>query len=412
MQPTREAAFEPGPGGRRLIGLARLMTSAFRGIDLQPLAEALIARAQADATDADALMDLSTVLFLQGLAPLAGAAQHEALKASRRYDIASGGAAPLRLLALMTAGDLMTNTPLPFLLEGAGVDLTMLYLLPGEPLPDSLPAHDAVIVAISQSDAGQPLLEALARWPLLAQAPVINRPERIVATSRERAHAMLAGAPGIVMPASARAARSELAQLAAGALAPADLLPEGRFPLIVRPVDSHAGHGLAQVEDSGALAAYLDGASAAEFVISRFVDYRRADGLFRKLRVVLVGGVPYCAHLAISSHWMIHYLNAGMAESQAKRDEEAAFMQAFAGVFAARHAEALAAIDHRFGLEYLVVDCAETRAGELLVFEVDSGAVVHAMDAPELFGYKAAAMDAIFAAFRGLLERSAGRAAD
>ena len=50
-----------------LLGLATLMTQAFRGTDLRPLAQALIDRAAADEDDAEALMDLSTALFLQGL---------------------------------------------------------------------------------------------------------------------------------------------------------------------------------------------------------------------------------------------------------------------------------------------------------------------------------------------------------
>ena len=37
------------------------------------------------------------------------------------------------------------------------------------------------------------------------------------------------------------------------------------------------------------------------------------------------------------------------------------------------------------GLEYYSIDCGETRDGRLLVFEIDSGAVVHAMDPVELF---------------------------
>ena len=42
-----------------LLGLATLMTQAFRGTDLRPLAQALIDRAAADEDDAEALMDLS-----------------------------------------------------------------------------------------------------------------------------------------------------------------------------------------------------------------------------------------------------------------------------------------------------------------------------------------------------------------
>ena len=82
-------------------------------------------------------------------------------------------------------------------------------------------------------------------------------------------------------------------------------------------------------------------------------------------------------------------------------------MRDFAGGFAVRHRVALHALAERIGLEYLVVDCAETAQGELLVFEVDPGAVVHRMDPPDLFPYKRACMDALYSAFDRLLDRAA-----
>ena len=47
----------------------------------------------------------------------------------------------------------------------------------------------------------------------------------------------------------------------------------------------------------------------------------------------------------------------------------------------------------------LVIDCAETTAGRLLVFEVASSAVVHAMDSAEIFPYKKPQMRKVFDAF-------------
>ena len=77
--------------------------------------------------------------------------------------------------------------------------------------------------------------------------------------------------------------------------------------------------------------------------------------------------------------------------------------------FARRHQQAFRAIVEHIKLDYLVIDCAETRQGELLVFEIDSGAVVHAMDSAEIFPYKQAQMRKVFAAFRDMLIRAAAR---
>ena len=93
------------------------------------------------------------------------------------------------------------------------------------------------------------------------------------------------------------------------------VLADGRYPLIVRPLDSHAGQGLVKIDTPGELAAYLQARPEPTFFLSRFVDYRDADGLYRKYRVVLVDGQAYAGHMAISEHWMIHYLNAHMSAS-------------------------------------------------------------------------------------------------
>jgi hypothetical protein len=392
-----------------VIGLARLMTLAFQGEDLRPVASTLIGRAERDERDAAALMDLSTVLFLQGLRDLGLATQAQALAMCRLYRLQPPeGATPrLKLLAVMAPGDLMTNTPLSFLVEDGTVALDMLYLLPGEAMPTQLPEHDLVFMAVSESDATQDLLVSLAHE--LPEGSVLNHPAYILRTARDQAFVALRGVPGIAMPASARSGRLTLQAVGEGRLPITEILDDGRFPLIVRPVDSHAGHGLERVATPAGLQRYLEAQAADEFFVSNFIDYAQPDGLFRKYRVVLVDGVPFAAHMGVSAHWMIHYLNAGMTESPAKREEEAAFMAGFDAGFGLRHGAALAALAGRIGLEYLVIDCAETPAGELLVFEVDPGAVVHRMDPPDVFAYKRACMDRLYAAFHDLLDRAVAR---
>jgi len=51
----------------------------------------------------------------------------------------------------------------------------------------------------------------------------------------------------------------------------------------------------------------------------------------------------------------------------------------------------------------LGIDCGETPDGKLLIFEVDSCMIVHALDPVELFPYKQTQMHKLFAAFRQML---------
>lgn len=393
-----------------LIGLAALMRMAYSGADLAPLATELVARAERDPDDANVMMDLSTVLQLRGNREIALATQAEALKIQQIYSPPTvAREARLKVLAIMSPGDLMSNTPLEFLLEDSDIALDILYIGPGLPSPAALPDHDVMFVAVGESDQNLPLLKELesvaASWP----RPVLNPPGRIARMSRDAACALLKSTPGVVMPDTLRIGRARLQGIGDGNVAISSVFEDGAFPLIVRPVDSHAGQGLEKLDDATAIAAYLLAMPQEEFYISRFIDYRAPDGLFRKYRIVLIAGRPFLCHLAISQHWMIHYLNAGMAESAEKRAEEARCMASFDTDFAQRHAAALRAIHERSGLDYLGIDCGESRDGKLLIFEVDSNMIVHAIDPADVFPYKQPQMQKVFAAFRAMLVDAAHR---
>ena len=388
-----------------LIGLARLMRQAYAGNDMVAIGDELMARA-ADPEDANALMDLSTLLQLRMQRDLALALQRQALAVSQLYHHPAARGPAIRLLALVAPGDIQSYTPLEFLLEDSDVALDHLYVGHGLPFPDTVPDHDILFVAINESDANGPLLEALAGpladWP----KPVLERPERIPSLSRDRAPELLRDAPRVAMPGSVRLGRRRLAELADES----QPLPQGyALPLIVRPVGSHAGKDLEKVETRTDIAAYLERVPGELFYLSPFIDYRSPDGQFRKYRVALIEGKPYACHMGISDHWIIHYANAGMDESAEKRAEEAQWMAGFDQDFAVRHADALAGIQSRFGLDYLIIDCAETPDGRLLVFELDTGGVIHDMDPPELYPYKPAQMRKVFDAFHALLEHTLRR---
>ncbi len=392
-------------------GLARLAARGFRGEDLEPLARALEARAARDPEDAAAMLDLGLVQELRHRTEEGLAWQARALARQRTYRISPAGETSLRLLMFVAPGEIMANVPVQFLLEGSGIRLDLLFLLPGEPLPAPVPDHDLALVGIGESDASRALLEslpaALGTWP----RPVLLDPRRIVALGRDRLWRVLEGAPGVAIPPTVRLDTQALEGLARGRVPLEGWLPGAAYPLIVRPVGSHAGKGLGKVDDAPALLAYLEGAEPGTFYLSPFVDYRGPDGLFRKYRVAMVEGRPFICHMALAPHWMIHYLNAGMLDNPARRAEEQEAFLTFDAGFARRHREGLASLHQRIGLEYFALDCAETPDGRLLIFEADTAMVVHAMDPPDLFPYKGPQMARVFRAFREMLQRRAGAGA-
>lgn len=388
-----------------LLGLAPLMRRAYAGENLVPLGMALLTRAQNNPDDAHALLDFAAILQLTGNRANALAVQAEAIRLQPLYTLPARRPGPgLRLLALMGPGDLMANTPLECLVEDSDITLHMLYLTADADWPDTVPDHDVMMVAVGESAESGPLLQRLTDYIGAWPRPVLNRPEAIARLSRDSVSALLQDAPGVDMPMTVRVGRAEMQALHQGAMTIDTVLPDGGFPLIVRPLGSHAGNDLEKLDNAAAIAAYLEQTDAEEFYVSRFVDYRGADGQFRKYRIVLIAGKPFISHYALSTHWIIHYANAGMADSAEKRAEEAERMATFDSDFAVRHAAALQAIHERMGLDYLIIDCADAPDGRLLVFEVDNSAVVHDLDPEDLYPYKKPAMQKLFAAFRQMLE--------
>jgi hypothetical protein len=390
------------------IGFARLTTMAFRGTDLRPLRDELISKVADGIAGAGEGLDLSLIAQLLGDKQTGLAIQAEVLAFHQLFRSPCAAEKPkLRVLALAAAIDMGGNTPIEFLLEQSGIELLTLYVIAGIDLPVPLPDHDVAIVIASDSeecrDALRIIDQAAARWP----RPMLNSPRLVSNLDRDKLHRLISGIEGLDIPATTGVTSAQLSDVARSNLSLADIAAEFQLPIIVRPRGSHAGVGLAKLDDCAAIDRYLAERVEQEFFVSRFVDYANEDGLFRKYRVVVVDGRPYACHMAIADRWDIWYLNAGMADNAAKRREEENFMRNFDSEFGARHQGALAAMIDRVGLDYFTIDCAENKHGELLIFEADNTAVVHNMDSPELFPYKPPQMRAIFEAFAAMLFRRA-----
>jgi hypothetical protein len=406
--PDQIATAQAGCADR--IGVARLTKMAVTGTDLRPLWQDLIAKVLDGTAEAGEGLDLSLVAQLLGDKQAGLAIQDEILASHQLFRSPCAVQQPrLRVLALAAATDMGSNTPIEFLLQESAIELMTLYVIPDVDLPVPLPDHDVAIVIASDSEECRAALHkidrAAPRWP----RPLLNPPRRVGNLDRDKLHRLLDGIEGLEIPATTAVTRERLSEVSRsrgplGGIA-ADLV----FPVIVRPRGSHAGGGLARLDDRAAIGHYLETRQEQEFFIARFVDYSDDDGLFRKCRIVFVDRRPYACHLAIADRWDIWYLNAGMSASASKRLEEETFFRTFDIGFAPRHQAALAGLADRVGLDYFTVDCAETRGGKLLIFEADNTAIVHDMDPPAVFPYKPPQMRRIFDAFAAMLDRHAGR---
>lgn len=409
---TIRPTFDPWDGiCTPRLGVAKLTRLAFEGKNLRALWHELMEKATDDAAGAGMGMDLSVIAQLLGDKPTGLAIQDEVLAYQRFYRSPCSAAAPrLRVLALAAVMDIGGNTPIEFLLDGSDIELVTCYVTPGMALPEQIPDHDLAIVVAADDAKTRETLRTIEDWLPHCPRPVLNRPEKIMGLDRDRLFHALKGIQGLVIPPTVRLPREGVEELADDHGRLAQLLPGADFPLVIRPIGSHAGFGLAKIDNRGELAGYIRDRTEEAFFLSPFVNYAGADGLYRKYRLVFVDGQTYACHMAVAEVWKVWYLNADMAADAAKRAEEAQFMQEFDGSFAVRHRYALGEMARRLGLDYFVVDCAETADGRLLVFEADNAAIVHDMDSPVVYPYKPAQMRKIFQAMQAMLYKRSGPA--
>jgi glutathione synthase/RimK-type ligase-like ATP-grasp enzyme len=301
-----------------------------------------------------------------------------------------------RLLVLLAPGDWQANVPIDFLIDPAVTTLVKLWIAdPAQAPPVELPACDAVFTAIAQSQPNTPYLRTAAAFVRKLQLPAINLPERIAATERVSVWEKLRAVPDVIVPLTRRVLRAELANA------------QLDYPSVVRPLDSQGGADFEMLEDANELRAYLSRVAAPAFYTMPFVDYRSADGYYRKYRITVIDGHAFPFHLAISTQWMVHFYTSLMREHQWMRDEELRFLANFESVFPARLQRAMRGIACALGLEYFSIDCSIDAQGNLVVFEADPAMIIHAMDRTGMFSYRLPYARRIFEAFASLVDRRA-----
>ncbi|HUH83224.1 MAG TPA: hypothetical protein VLX85_01365 [Stellaceae bacterium] len=265
---------------------------------------------------------------------------------------------------------------------------------------DRLPPFDIVFNAAGDPDMAGPLPPSVTAFLERAGKPLLNPPEAVARTQRDRLPLLLRGIANIEVPPVIRAATTQLGDAAfAARLA---------FPLIFRPAGAHGGRGVRLLETPAQLA-MADPGEADACYLTRYRDCRSPDRYFRKYRVIFVDREPYPYHLAISQHWLVHYFSADMLSPSWKRAEEQRFLEDPRAALGRKAMAALDAIGRRLDLDFCGIDFALTEDGSVIVFEANATMLVHLRDVPHLFPYKHVHVPRIFAAFAAMLQLRLGR---
>jgi tetratricopeptide (TPR) repeat protein len=312
--------------------------------------------------------------------------------------------ADFRVLALYApfAG----NTPTEYLFKDADYDTDTFALVGADEVDAELLKKDVQVVVnlISDADQAEAVLPLAADLAGRLGRPTINDPRKIQRTTRDAVAVLLAGIPGCLIP-------KVLRQNAGAGLSMATLqaaLPSASA-ILARPVGTHGGDDFEKIEDAGELTALLAQCPETDRYLIEYIDYRSADGYFRKYRFIFVDDriLPY--HLAIGNDWKVHHASTDMANQPWMQQEEVAFLSDPAAVFSPAHYQALRAIQSRVGLDYFGIDCGLDVTGNLVVFEVNASMLVHARN--EEFPYKAPFVQDIKLAFDAMLRQFASAGA-
>jgi len=270
---------------------------------------------------------------------------------------------------------------------------------------EPLPPHRLIFNAIGDADLCHTDLHAAAALIAQSDAPVINAPAKVLATSRAANARRLAHIEGLRTPKIVSIAKVALCD--AGA---ADgLEAQGfTFPLLLRSPGFHTGRHFRRVETPDALVSSANALPGSELMVMAYLDGRGEDGLVRKYRVMMIDGGLYPLHMAASLDWKVHYFSAAMRDDARLQAQEARFLDDMAGVLGPRAMDALIAIQSILGLDYAGVDFGRDASGDLILFEANAVMTIVPPDASPQWDYRRAPIARALAAARTMVVSRAG----
>ncbi|MGH7189000.1 MAG: tetratricopeptide repeat protein [Acetobacteraceae bacterium] len=261
---------------------------------------------------------------------------------------------------------------------------------------ERLPPYDLVFNGIGDADAAAATDAALQHFLAGCTRPVLNPPAAVARTRRDRLPELLSGIADLVVP--------EVTRLDSAHPGPLNVA----FPILLRALGSHGGAGVRLIH-SEAEPGLAIGTTREGSYLTRFHPFASADGWHRKYRVIFIEGRPFPYHLALSRHWLVHYVTADMLSDAAKGEAERAFLEDPEAAIGEAAMAALAATGRRLALDFAGIDFSILPDGRVLVFEANATMLVHPEDEAGPLAYRNDAVRRILGAFRTMVAQARAR---
>ncbi len=192
---------------------------------------------------------------------------------------------------------------------------------------------------------------------------IINPPDKVLQTTRDETAQIVSGIDGVKALGCFRLVPRSISEIK-NFIDTNDI----SFPFLFRPTVDHGKNSLLKIDSLDEISKLecfaFDGEKS--YYITEFIDFASVDGFYRKMRFLVIGEKVIPRHLMVSSSWQIH------SDHSAVSEEEIAFLS---------HVEASVvkrclAIKQSFGLDYIGIDCAMDREGNLVIFEANAHSMI------------------------------------
>lgn len=261
------------------------------------------------------------------------------------------------------------------------------------------PDFELMINTIACPESREASLLAAARFiNRYDHLPVINHPQQVLETTRDRNSHRFNAVDGIIFPKTEKFWWD--GEALEGTIA--DIFEWGfKLPLIIRRVDSHTGQSVALLKDESALRSHLlnSPADVAYYAI-QFHDCSVRPGIYQKMRVFFIDGVLYPVANIFNDQWAIHSGDrySVMHKNAWMQAEEQAFLNDPCAYLGSENFSRLHAIRDLVKLDFFGIDFTKLGDNTLFIFELNA-AMRHNFDHAKNFPYTEPHLKAVSAAF-------------
>lgn len=258
--------------------------------------------------------------------------------------------------------------------------------------------YSCLLNLITEAEHNGRVLENLRKLLRDTRGRVINPPEAVLKSTRDQVARRLAGIPDLHVPKAIRLRAAKPAQ--AVQLLERSGVP---FPIILRQTGTHTGDIVGRFDGPDGIQEGL--AQGSEFIATEFVDFRSADGFYRKYRVFFIGQQIIFRHMLASDQWNVHAKDRRgfMAGRPELLEEEERLFARTEGAFPPAVLQTLEAVRERMGLDYFGMDFGIGPDGRVVLFEANATMNFFPFLADPIFAYVQRCLPPAQRAFRELL---------